>query len=604
MTRGARIRVLSHASRSLAIAAIAVSFYATRSLAASDGSGTAAASFLSVGSGASVLSMGGATLATGTDLAAAAWNPASLARVDALQFSLTHAPLPGGATQDWLAAGGRMSGDWRWGTQLLFHREGGIEGRDASNNPTGEVSASDIGAGAHLARRFGRAVDVGVGAEWIHEALAGTSGSGLAFSGGVRASSGPFGFAIAARHIGGGMSYAGTRYDLPAVVALGTSYEDASRGLRVAADLESPTHYYRSLRLGGEWTWRGQLALRAGYRSELGNTDAARLSGPTFGMGTGAGSMWMDYAFTPGGGEGAGEHRLGLTFRPATLNRNRAIGSSEPAPAKPRPAKAAPATKSAPAHSKAGSAANADSRPAPASAPTVAPPLAAVPAPAPETKKPATENKPEPNAEIPVPVPTPVMGQGAGAASAPATKIAPPSNSGSSATAPPTPVKDAPAPTKTTTTPASASAPAATVAAPAPSASGPAKTAPVPASAPAKASSEKSTPSAAASPAPAKDVPVPTAPRADANAQTQPVPSAKGATLASSKPPVETVVRERPKSVIVGQGETLAMIAKRWDTSVAAIMMANDKVNEKVTPGTRLKLPPPAKKGPRIHVTL
>ena len=602
MTRGARFRVISHVSRSLAIAAIVASFTATRARAASDGSGTAAASFLSVGSGASVLSMGGATLATGTDLAAAAWNPASLARVDALQFSLTHAPLPGGATQDWLAAGGRMGGDWRWGTQLLFHREGGIEGRDASNNPTGEVSASDVGAGAHLARRFGRSVDVGVGAEWIHESLAGTSGSGLAFSGGVRASSGPFGFAIAARHIGGGMSYGGTRYDLPAVVALGTSYEDPSRGLRVAADLESPTHYYRSLRLGGEWMWRGQLAFRAGYRSELGNTDAARLSGPTFGMGTGAGSMWMDYAFTPSGGEGAGEHRLGLTFRPATLNRNRAIGSAEPVPAKPRPAKAAPATKSAPAHSKAGSAANADSRPAPASTPTVAPPLAAVPTPSPETKKPATENRPVSDADVPVPAPTPVMGQGAGTASIPATKAAPTSSSASSTTATPTPAKATPAPAKSAPAPASTSAPAATAAAPAPNASAPAKTASVPASTPTKASSEKAAASAAASAAPAKDAPVPAAPRADA--QAGPEPAAKGATLASSKPPVETVVRERPKSVIVGQGETLATIAKRWDTSVAAIMMANDKVNEKVTPGTRLKLPPPAKKGPRIRVTL
>jgi hypothetical protein len=81
----------------------------------------------------------------------------------------------------------------------------------------------------------------------------------VAFSGGVRSEAGPVRLRGRGAPLGGGMSYGATRYDLPGVIAAGMSYEDPDRGLRVAADLESPTHYYRSLRVGGEWLWRGTV---------------------------------------------------------------------------------------------------------------------------------------------------------------------------------------------------------------------------------------------------------------------------------------------------------------------------------------------------------
>jgi len=183
--------------------------------AAGEAAGTAAGSFLAMGAGTSVLSMAGATVASGHDLAAASWNVASLARVDALQFSFTHSPLPGGATQDWLAGGGRLgNGGTRWGMQALFQREGDIEGRDAANNPTGTLSATDLALGASLAQPLGTYVTAGVGAEWVHESLAGTPGSGVSFDAGLRADAGPVGVALAARGLGGVLRYPNARYDL------------------------------------------------------------------------------------------------------------------------------------------------------------------------------------------------------------------------------------------------------------------------------------------------------------------------------------------------------------------------------------------------------
>ena len=293
--------------------------------AAIDAAGTAAGSFLNVGAGTSALSMAGATLATGADLAAAAWNPASFARADVLQFSLSHAPLPGGTTQDWLAAGGRLRGGaTRWALQALFQREAGLEGRDATNSPTSALSVSDLALGARLARPLTSALAAGVGVQWVHETLAGTNGAGLSFDAGLRGRAGPLGFGFAARNVGGGMNYGDTRYDLPGVIAAGLSWSDEARGLRLDADLESPLHYYRDVRLGCEWLWRDRVALRSGYRLDLGAPEIEALSGVKFGLGAEVGGTWFEYAYTPEGGTGAGQHRIGLTFRPGGAGR--AIG--------------------------------------------------------------------------------------------------------------------------------------------------------------------------------------------------------------------------------------------------------------------------------------
>ncbi len=487
--------------RSLACAA-ALALTAPGAQAAGAGAGTAAGSFLSVGAGASVLSMSGATLATGRDLAASSWNVASLARVDALEFALSHAPLPGGATQDWLAAGGRLGGGaTRWGLSALFHQEGALDGRDASNQPTGALSVSDVAFGARVARPLAEHLSAGIGAEWVHESLAGANGSGVAFDAGVRAHSGAFGFALAARHLGGQMDYSGARYDLPGVIAAGVSWADEVSGLRFAADYESPAHYYPGVRLGGEWRMREWMALRAGYRRQLGEPATESLSGASFGLGTGVGNLWMDYSYAPeggaGGGAGAGQHRLGLTFRPGHANASDANAHTS------RP--------------------TLEHTPRPAREPATVKPARTEPAP-PVSAPAAAVSKLEPADPAPV-----------AAASQP--KPAPPASVTESKLAPPTTV---------------------------------AGSKPVP---PASVAESK--------PAPPATV-----------AGSKPVPPA---TVAESKPappppPVSPVI-VRPAYLLVGAGETLAMLARRWNTTVPALMMANNLVNERVQPGQRLKLP-------------
>ncbi len=306
---------MSAARRSLA-GLVLVALASTAHAAGSGG--TAAASFLTVGSGASVLAMGGATLASGEGLAASAWNPAALAGLGPLELAMSHAPLPGGASQDWFAVGGAMSGDpTRWAVQAVFQREDGIEGRDASNLPTGTISVSDLALTARLARPLGRHLSLGAGAEWVHEVLAGTTGSGVGFEAGLRARVGPFGAALATRHAGGRMSYNGATWDLPTVIAAGGSWQDDAHGLRLTMDAESPTHYVKNVRVGAEWRWRDVIALRAGYRRQVGESALETLTGPSFGLGTVVAGLGFDYAFIPGATEANGTHRMGLVWRPA-----------------------------------------------------------------------------------------------------------------------------------------------------------------------------------------------------------------------------------------------------------------------------------------------
>jgi LysM repeat protein len=57
-------------------------------------------------------------------------------------------------------------------------------------------------------------------------------------------------------------------------------------------------------------------------------------------------------------------------------------------------------------------------------------------------------------------------------------------------------------------------------------------------------------------------------------------------------PAATPIPPQRPAVVVVAEGETLSAIARRWNTTVTALMMLNDLVRADVPIGTRLKLPP------------
>ncbi len=609
-----------------------------------DNAGTTAGNFLSVGTGAAILSMGGAAIGGGSDLHASAWNPAALAQLGSTQLALSHASLGEQSSQEWLAAGGRVGRDaTRWAVTALYQGDGSFDGRDAFGASTGSFNVSSMAVGLRFARPIGANVNAGLGASWLNDHLGDANGHGLSFDAGVQAQLGAFGVGAAARNVGGSMQYAEGRFDLPAVVGVGASWSDARTGLRLALDANFPSAYYNDVRAGAEWRWQERVALRAGYRMELGANAGEPLGGPSFGVGAGANGVWMDYAFLANGAEAQGQHRLALTFHPGVLNHgarpiaesnareshaDAPIAAAAPKPATvraPKPEPVAAVTVPAPAPRPAAVAvvtvpAPVVVAPAPVVVPTVTPTPAAnatssdaiepemiaanviarMPADAAASAG-ATPRAPKSSGSI-VPskparavalvMPTPAEQARIARDAAPAPVAAPKPAPVVAAPVVAAPVVAAPTPAPVAVVMPTPAPPVAEIVAPAPGKPAkPAKPAKVRAPKPEPVAVVPATP--APTPAPLMDAPAPVA-------TSEPAPIAQ---VASSAPRIVVVSRpaeptasapkhvSRPVSVTVGDNETLADIAKRYQTSVAAIMMQNNLVSERVKKGQKLKLP-------------
>jgi hypothetical protein len=294
---------------------LALALGATRARAANEGAGTRAASFLSAGTAPATLAMGGAALALGRDVQGATLNPAALGWVATPQFSLSHADFADQTAQEWVAFGGRIgSSRTRIGLAAVIRDEGTIEGRDANGVPTSDVRARDLALTLQLARPVGEHLSLGGAAHLVNQSIGEANGSGLAFDAGAQLRLGLVSLAVAGQNFGGGMNWAGQRWSMPAQFATGLALEVPASGLRLALDWTAPADYYRSVRAGAEWRWHDRLALRGGWRGELGAPPEDRAGGPAFGIGAGSGAMWLDYGYVLAG-DGSATHRVGLSLR-------------------------------------------------------------------------------------------------------------------------------------------------------------------------------------------------------------------------------------------------------------------------------------------------
>lgn len=307
-------------ARALSLALL-VAADASLAHAGADKAGTTAATFLSIGVGAPVAGMGGATLGLSNGLSSTAWNVGTLGFVKDGEVTLSHAGLSAQTSQEWMGLGGRMGfGEMRWSMTGLFQSEGSFEGRDASNNPIPGFQVSSMAFGGALARPFGHTASLGVGAKYVRENLGpSASGSGVTFDAGLMVKAGMFGFGIAGQNLGGQMTYGSEAYPFPSNVGAGLSVVHAASGLSADVDVNVPSDYYTNVRGGVQWQWRDRLALRAGYRREMGAASDDALNGPAFGMGAGAYGMWLDYGYLITQG-GEGQHRLGISLHPGRMN--------------------------------------------------------------------------------------------------------------------------------------------------------------------------------------------------------------------------------------------------------------------------------------------
>jgi LysM repeat protein len=559
MARNTRTRRLSLLILVLALATPRVA------VAGIDNVGTTGANFLSLGSGAAVMGMGGAAVGTFGDLSSIQWNAASLGALNETQMVFSHAPLAGSGAQDWVGIGGRMGySATRWAVNGIYQGDGSFDGRDAFGNSTGSFNASSMALGATVSHTFGEVATVGLGAKLVSEKLADASGLGGTFDAGLQLQRGMFGFGLAAQNFGGRITYGGVPYSMPTNIGAGVSYSVPTSGLRFALDYNRPSAYYGDVRAGVEWMWKGRVALRTGYRHEMNAPSSDALSGPTFGMGAGVRGVWFDYGYLSAS-NGDGEHRIALRVSPRMLNGGLELNDEH-------------------ADTKAGESSSHAASFVPAETPatsTVKPAAAAAPASA--SAAPVTTTAARTTSAI-APATATATGAATGTAAAAATKAA---------------TSEAkPAAQATTDSHAQLASMADAQAQPqaiAPRATTPPKAeikpvipareptwAPVPAP-------ETPTPAAVA----ATSAPVTTKPATTnetmAKAAALLAPAAKPA--ASDVPKPVAAAKSMLDQVTVKSGDTMASIAKRFNTSVAAIMMENNLVSEHVKTGQKLKIP-------------
>ena len=114
------------------------------------------------------------------------------------------------------ALGGRFGeSQTRWSLSGLYQGDGSLEGRDASNNPTGSFGVSSIAFGAHVAHQFSEQLTIGAGAKSVNEKLGDVTGSGFTFDVGVMYRNGIFGLGAAAQNMLGQMKFDGIPFQFP-----------------------------------------------------------------------------------------------------------------------------------------------------------------------------------------------------------------------------------------------------------------------------------------------------------------------------------------------------------------------------------------------------
>jgi tetratricopeptide (TPR) repeat protein len=227
------------------------------------------------GVSARALGMGSAFTAVSGEASSLYYNPAGLGQLTGRRAEAMHSALYGGASFDYAgyaqnlpkSAGG-------WGVEVLRLGIGGIDGRDAADDPTGSFGYSELGAGAGLglADVLVDGLALGASVKADQRSLLGVSNSLVGADFGAQY--GPIlderltlGLALsnaAAWAQGGAPDRLSPGARLGAAYALGDA-------LLLALDVSDSG----DLRAGAEYRFAGMLALRAGWAS----------GGPTFGGG-------------------------------------------------------------------------------------------------------------------------------------------------------------------------------------------------------------------------------------------------------------------------------------------------------------------------------
>jgi cell division septation protein DedD len=261
--------------------------------------GTSSAGFLNFEVGARSSGMAGAGIGLGAGVTSQYWNPAFLADLNRPEVGGMHAAWLNGLSYEWFGYARPMSPKWGVGSlSVAYFHMPSFAGYDEFDQPIGEFKAYDMALTAGLARAITPAISVGGNARFIRQNLADVSGTGAAVDLGVKGLVAGTTLGASVQNLGPDLSLGGASYPIPRQVRFGASRAFHRDQVTLAADYNIPRDYYRDIRVGTEVRPHPVVAVRMGYRHELGSPGDPQ-TGLSFGLGLRWKQLAVDYAMTP-----------------------------------------------------------------------------------------------------------------------------------------------------------------------------------------------------------------------------------------------------------------------------------------------------------------
>lgn len=292
--------------------------------------GTTAAPFLKIGTGARAISMGGAFTATADDISAMYWNPAGLTSVSYNEALFNHVDYIIDVNYDYAAAATNLAGLGTFGAfvTVLSMDEMAVRTIDQPEGTGEKFQAGALAAGISFARKLTDKFSIGFNAKYIHEYIWHESAQAFAADVGVLYKLNilnEFRLAASISNFGTKMKMEGRdltslhgvgpgnenlinkdvqvdEYALPLLFRGGVAADfvktEHSR-ITAAVDAIHPNDHTEYVNSGLEYAWNEIVFIRAGYNS-LFELDTEQ--GLTFGAGINYGIMGtvnllVDYAY-------------------------------------------------------------------------------------------------------------------------------------------------------------------------------------------------------------------------------------------------------------------------------------------------------------------
>lgn len=279
--------------------------------------GEAGFAFLKLGVGARAMGMGSAYVAEAGDPTAVYWNPAGLGALGRTQITFMHNEWIQDFRQDFAAvatpAFKDRAGGLAVGVSTFYADE--FERRSDTGVLLGHFGFNDILATGSVAYPLSRALTGGLSAKFIREMIDQEVATSVAFDAGARVAVPRTALVVAGalQNLGTKPKFVSESFDLPTMLRLGASHGWSAP--RWSSDARLSVEYRKAhgedsrFHIGGEWLYKGTMALRAGYKMGYDEEDV------TFGLGLTRDRFTFDYALVPLSADLGTTHFVSLTAR-------------------------------------------------------------------------------------------------------------------------------------------------------------------------------------------------------------------------------------------------------------------------------------------------